>query len=208
MTTPKPMDAQVLLFSDARGQYIPRDFAVMVLEAIKTNIKWGSHDSGFETELAELAKGPDDNEYYWEAWHNMLDSAFYTAENGDVYHLHQDGDLWAICYERLTRTEYHNIFGEWPEPPEDAVEVTLCEDCTQYAVNDELPPDTTPERDEAIKSGWADLCEEYKGGISPVDEGEPEFSMMSCECCQAREGGERQLFWGFRELINKESIND
>jgi hypothetical protein len=94
----KPLPAISLLLSDARGIYIPRDFA-----------------AGFDTEAwcvnpadAEALSDPD-NEWYWEAWQSVLDKARYTDEAGNVYTLHQDGDLWALCAERMTDEEKANF---------------------------------------------------------------------------------------------------
>jgi hypothetical protein len=42
-------------------------------------------------------------------WIWVLDNAKYLAEGGDVYQLHQDGDLWGICYEKMTDEEKENF---------------------------------------------------------------------------------------------------
>lgn len=56
--------------------------------------------------------GPDDF-YYWETWAHILDHAEYTDENGYVWRLHHDGDLWAYCEELMTDEEKENFFGEY-----------------------------------------------------------------------------------------------
>ena len=88
-----------LLLSDARGIYIPRDF----VEGFDLT-KW----QGITPEDAETLKNPDD-EWYWEAWQNVLNSARYTHTDGRVFSLYQDGDLWAICYDKMTDEEKKNF---------------------------------------------------------------------------------------------------
>ena len=94
------MNAIEILLSDARGIYIPRDFVTdFDLKA------WGI--SGHPDDIA--ACSDPENEWYWEAWASILDSASFVATNGDVYTLYQDGDLLAVCYERMTEEEKENL---------------------------------------------------------------------------------------------------
>jgi len=82
-TTTKP--EMLLWLSDARGRYIPRDFA----NSFKDRAK---HVSGVTAEdWAILETGPD-HEHYWDAWSEVCDSAIITDE-GTTYRVHQDGDL-------------------------------------------------------------------------------------------------------------------
>ena len=96
------MDSINLLVSDANGVYVPQVFA----ENYDLSL-WSGID---QEDLETINQGPD-NEYYWEAWNNILNSATYSHE-GNQYHLHQDGDLWAICYDKITDEEYKDFFGE------------------------------------------------------------------------------------------------
>lgn len=93
-----------LLLSDARGVYIPRDF----VEGFDLS-KW----EGINPRDIEICKNPE-HECYWDSWSGILDSAAYTAPDGRVFCLHQDGDLWALCYESMTAEERDN-FGMDPE---------------------------------------------------------------------------------------------
>jgi len=77
------VDDIVLLFSDARGIYIPRDFA-------DTDIA-KKHLSA--EDLASLSD--PDHEHYWETWDEVCEMTF-TDNKGKQWTLHQDGDLWAI----------------------------------------------------------------------------------------------------------------
>lgn len=92
------LDAIECLLSDARGVYIPRDFVA--------NFDMGEWGLDFERDkwaLDTCAAGPDEDGY-WDAWDEILRVAeFKQGEN--VWRLHQDGDLWAVCYELMTDEE-------------------------------------------------------------------------------------------------------
>jgi len=113
------MSGMNLLLSDSRGVYIPRDFA-----------DFGEHWLGVKAEDLEiLRRGPDheDSQNYWDVWDSILYTATYVDANQNVWSLHQDGDLWAICEALMTDEEYYGYFGEHREaldaddfsPPED-----------------------------------------------------------------------------------------
>lgn len=102
----------VHLLSDARGIYIPRDFvngfAIECKEEDKEEAKSGKAWQGI---TAENVINCQDHygEWYWEAWDSILNSAYWTDENGNKWELYQDGDLWAICYDLLTDEEKKNF---------------------------------------------------------------------------------------------------
>jgi hypothetical protein len=78
----------ILFLSDARGVYIPRDFA----ESIRRDCLTGASDE----DMATLAAGPD-GEWYWDAWTAVCDGATVTDPNtGIKYSIYQDGDCWLI----------------------------------------------------------------------------------------------------------------
>lgn len=99
------MDAVILILSDARGHYIPRDFVSddwneLAIEHCRAwNIK---------PDDAEVLLNPE-HEWYWETWDSVLNYASYTDEAGNVYRLYQDGNLWGICYEKMTDEEKQNF---------------------------------------------------------------------------------------------------
>jgi len=93
------MDNVNLLLSDARGIYIPRDF----VEGFDL-----SKFSGISAEDAETCKNPD-HEWYWEAWETILNNARFVADDGRVFHLYQDGDLWLLCYDQMSEEQLHNF---------------------------------------------------------------------------------------------------
>lgn len=97
------MDSINFLISDSAGVYVPQRFA----ENYDLSL-WSDIDP---EDLTIIEQGPD-HESYWDAWNNILNSATYQHD-GLTYHLHQDGDLYAICYETITDEEYENFFG-WP----------------------------------------------------------------------------------------------
>ena len=92
-TKPEPM----LWLSDARGVYIPRDFANSFADRAKTV-------SGVDPEdWAVLEAGPD-HEWYWEAWDAVCRDAIVTDDKGSHFTVYQDGDCWLVP-----------VGHEWPE---------------------------------------------------------------------------------------------
>ena len=99
------MDAVILILSDARGVYIPSDFVTDAYNEIAEEHceKWG-----IKQRDREILKDPD-NAYYWETWDDVMNYAKFTTENGEVYTLYQDGDLWGLCYDKMTTEEKQNF---------------------------------------------------------------------------------------------------
>ena len=75
----------ILILSDARGVYIPRDFA----QCIRRDRTTGISDDDYKI----LEAGPD-HEWYWDAWADVCDNARITDDEGTVYTVYQDGDCW------------------------------------------------------------------------------------------------------------------
>jgi len=84
----------ILFLSDARGVYIPRDFAQ----------SWDAEERARRVanvtneDWAILEAGPEHPEY-WDAWQEVCDSAIVTDDNGVRYHVNQDGDCWLVPTE-------------------------------------------------------------------------------------------------------------
>ena len=76
--------AAVLLIADNVGVYIPQRFT----EAYDMEM-WHVNPN----DVAVLKQGPD-HDLYWETWDIVLSRAW-CKQNGKVYSLYQDGDLWA-----------------------------------------------------------------------------------------------------------------
>jgi hypothetical protein len=94
-----------LFLSDARGVYIPRDFA--------TSVKRDCVSGVSEEDWATLEAGPD-NEWYWEAWTDVLDQAVLTDPvSGVKYTVYQDGDCWLIPEGMVWNDQ--NEFFAWEE---------------------------------------------------------------------------------------------
>ena len=92
-----------LLLDSARGTTIPSAFYKdFDFEAWSLN----------KSKYSELES--EENEGYWDTWHELLDAASYKFkdDSGLSYTLWQNGDLWAICPELMTDSEYENFFGE------------------------------------------------------------------------------------------------
>jgi hypothetical protein len=95
-------NAVCILMDGASGVYIPRDFAEGY-----TMSRWGLDPESWEVKTC--LEGPE-AEGYWDAWVEILERAEFH-DNGNVWRLHQDGDLWAICEELMTDYERENFFG-------------------------------------------------------------------------------------------------
>lgn len=102
------MENVVLILSDARGIFIPRDFLTDNYNEIAVDhcTAWGLTEEN--REHWQAAVDPE-SEYYWEAWDWVLSNAEYRHVDGRVFRLHQDGDLWGICYEHMTCEEKQNF---------------------------------------------------------------------------------------------------
>ena len=102
------MNAVALILSDSRGIYIPRDFLTDNYNEIAVDhcAAWGLNADNFQHWF--LALEPD-SEIYWDAWDWVLEHAKFTDADGNVYRLYQDGDLWGLCFERMTDEEKENF---------------------------------------------------------------------------------------------------
>lgn len=95
-----------LLCDSHHGIYIP---SIMIQRLV---------DNGWRNipaDAVEILKDPK-HECYWETWEEVLDNAeWHDASTSQVFKLHHDGDLFAVCPESCTPQEYHHIYGEYPE---------------------------------------------------------------------------------------------
>mgnify|MGYP003335682575 FL=1 len=85
MANPQPC----LVCADTWGVYIPKRWCDDIAESdcAALGIDW--------RDVQTCQAGPD-QEWYWEAWQAILDSAAMTDEAGTVWRLYQDGDLWEV----------------------------------------------------------------------------------------------------------------
>ena len=97
-------DKLILLFDSRHGQYIPQLF---INECLHNN--WNLENVDIET-----LQNPD-NDGYWDEWEIVLNNAYYVDKNGVKWSLYQDGDLWAIAYDLMTKNDYLEFFGEYYE---------------------------------------------------------------------------------------------
>lgn len=96
-------NAVVLLVDGARGVYVPETFATMIDLSEWDGI---SQEDLLALQLREFGDDGD----YWDIWDTVLNNATYTDTDGNVFRLHQDGDLWAYCIERMSLEEQQNMF--------------------------------------------------------------------------------------------------
>ena len=76
--------AMLLLIDESRGIYIPQEFLKRFGDQIPS-----------ELEDEKVYIQDPNNEWYWDAWGNIV-SAMKLTIDGIVYTLHHDGDLWAV----------------------------------------------------------------------------------------------------------------
>lgn len=96
------MNAIEILLDSNRGIYIPQHFATQC----NADYFDGIAQSDFDT----IKNGPD-TEFYWDSWENILNNATFT-ENGHVWRLYHDGDLFLICDDLMTDEEKVNFYQE------------------------------------------------------------------------------------------------
>ena len=96
----------LLWLNDARGIYIPRDFANSFADRAK-------HVQNVSDEDWTILEAGPYHEWYWEAWVNVCDNAIVTDNDGVRFRIHQDGDCWLIP-EGMEWSE-ENDFYMWPE---------------------------------------------------------------------------------------------
>ena len=78
----------ILLLSDTRGQYIPRDFAGEIIRANVTGVS--------DEEWAILESGPE-HEWYWDTWNDVEQNARVTdPKSSIVYTVYQNGDCFLV----------------------------------------------------------------------------------------------------------------
>ena len=82
-----------ILLSDARGIYIPRDFVTQFDIADDTSVVNGWR--GIDPKDIAICENPD-HEWYWEAWQDICDSAYYIDTKGVRFNLYQNGDLFMV----------------------------------------------------------------------------------------------------------------
>lgn len=131
--TTRTLPGIIHLMDSARGVFIPRDFASLVTadNDLPNAGKWSGID---KEDLQILSCGPD-HELYWEVWAAVLDNTTFTALDGAEYHLHQDGDLWMVCSERMTLEEQRDLLGA-----QCAEDYATPDDCTLYEINSYFVP--------------------------------------------------------------------
>jgi len=102
----------LLWLSDARGVYIPRDFATSFADRAKsvsgvTDEQWAILEAG------PYDKADDPSESYWDVWTEVEDSAVITDEKGVKYRIYLDGDCWLIP-EGMEWSDEEQTF-VWPD---------------------------------------------------------------------------------------------
>ena len=74
-------------------------------------------------------------------------------------------------------------------PNENSVVLSICQDCTYYLQNGELPSDSSEKRDEMITSGAAKIANTYK--MVGWNSDYIDHAITACDCCRTRLHGDR-----------------
>lgn len=101
------MNAVECLLDSNRGVYIPQNFAE---ECLGKGTTW----TGVSEEDRQILLAGPDHEKYWDVWCDVLDTASIEV-NGHKYTLQigENGDLFAICPEKMTLEEQRNMGRVW-----------------------------------------------------------------------------------------------
>ena len=79
------------------GVFVPQWFAQTVNRELLSGVTAETLDYLAKEESVEDVD-------FWDAWDSVLNNARIT-HNGKIYHLHHDGDLFAIDWDNLTEEE-------------------------------------------------------------------------------------------------------
>ncbi len=96
----------LLWLSDARGVYIPRDFANSFADR-------AGAVSGVDEDTWDILDTGPDHDDYWEAWDEVLQNAIITDEHGIKYSIWQEGDCWLIPLGMEWNEEHETYM--WPQ---------------------------------------------------------------------------------------------
>jgi len=99
-----------LLLDDRNGIYIPKIFC----ENFNLS-EWSLSED--DSDVQACLAGPDE-EWYWEAWNNIMSNARYVDANGDEWYLEQEGDLFAFHNSPYAKGDEDDIFSENPRDKE------------------------------------------------------------------------------------------
>lgn len=97
-------DAVNLIVDSHHGMYVPQLFA--------THVDLTQWNMGEDDErLTILREGPE-HEHYWDVWVEVLDDAHHVDPYGGNWHLEHDGDLFAVCPDRMSEAQHLEFYGE------------------------------------------------------------------------------------------------
>jgi hypothetical protein len=101
------MEKIVCLLDSARGRYIPRDFVTDAYGNLDLAhcAAWGLTKRDVEDLLDA------DGDWCWESWQNVLSKASRRDEQGRLFQLHHDGDLFSYCADEMTEQELIEFLG-------------------------------------------------------------------------------------------------
>jgi hypothetical protein len=99
------MKNYIQLYSDSsRGVTIPKHFAESVVRERVSGIDLADLDYLLDSDIT------DDG--YWDTWDDVVSNVILTYNDGDQFTLHQNGDLFTICLDKISDEQYLEFFGE------------------------------------------------------------------------------------------------
>jgi len=79
-----------LICDSHNGNYCPK----LVMEQIRDKRLTCKNYSDIEKYFEDLTT--PDNEFYWDAWCDLVDNAILLDKNGNEYYIEHDEDVWAV----------------------------------------------------------------------------------------------------------------
>ena len=85
----EPPEPNIVL-NDSHGVYIPQLWCADITEADAERL-------GISWEDVKTCQAGPYQEWYWEAWQEILNDCVMADDNGVTWRLYQDGDLWEVA---------------------------------------------------------------------------------------------------------------
>lgn len=167
--------SNAVLFADSsRGVYIPKHFADSVVR---------SKVSGIDLADLDTLQGDMESDSYWDAWTHVLDNATVTDDDGTVYRLYQDGDLWLVPelpfeddFEFLELFESYKVAALWSSSVEG--DTSDGQPLYESADSEFSTDDLTPETESRFRADCAAFFKAHRDTIesATVSRGSGEYS--------------------------------
>jgi len=99
-------DFLCLQLDSHHGVFIPQFFLQQLKPEYREQIQRAYPDS-YETVMA----GPE-SDFYWDCWDHLEQALEFVDQHNRTWRLHQDGDLWSYCVDKIDSPELKEFFGD------------------------------------------------------------------------------------------------